>query len=97
MPIRKDWIEYNAANIAQVAEKDGVVELGDAEKNIVFIGGGTNLRKLLQDHMDGPERFEKAKYFRFEEIFMYTMRESELIQQHTRLNQKLPEYNEELF
>ena len=97
MPIRKDWIEYNPANINQVAEKDGVVELGDAEKNIVFIGSGTNLRKLLQDHMDGAERFEKAKFFRFEEHFMYTVRESELIQQFTRLNQRLPEYNEELF
>ena len=97
MPIRKDWIEYNTDNVNQVVEKDGVVELGDAEKNIVFIGSGTNLRKLLQDHMDGAERFEKAKYFRFEENFMYTLRESELIQQYTRLNQKLPEYNEELF
>ena len=97
MPIRKDWIEYNTANVTQVIEKDGVVELGDAEKNIVFIGSGPNLRKLLQEHMDGAERFEKAKFFRYEEVFMYTMRESELIQQHTRLNKKLPEYNEELF
>ena len=97
MPIRKDWIEYNTANVTQVAEKDGAVELGDAEKNIVFIGSGANLRKLLEEHLEGAERFEKAKFFRYEEIFMYTMRESELIQQHTRLNKKLPEYNEELF
>lgn len=97
MPIRKDWIEYNAQNVAQVAEKDGVVELGDADKNVVFISGGTNLRQLLQEHLDGAERFEKAKLFRYEEVFMYTVRESELIQQHTRLNKKLPEYNEELF
>ncbi len=97
MPIRKDWIEYNTDNVAQVTEKDGVVELGDAEKNIVFIGSGANLRKLLQEHMDGTERYEKAKFFRYEEIFMYTFRENELIQQYTRLNQKLPEYNEELF
>ncbi|MBI4289005.1 MAG: hypothetical protein HY671_11330 [Chloroflexi bacterium] len=97
MPIRKDWIEYNAANVSQITEKDGVVELGDAEKNVVFIGGGASLRQLLQEHLDGADRFEKAKFFRYEEVFMYTVRESELIQQHTRLNKKLPEYNEELF
>ena len=97
MPIRKDWIEYNTDNINQVVEKDGVVELGDAEKNIVFIGSGADLRKLLQEHLAGAERFEKVKFFRYEEIFMYTFRENELIQQYTRLNQKLPEYNEELF
>lgn len=97
MPIRKDWIEYKAENVAQVAETDGVVELGDGEKKIVFIGGSTNMRQLLQEHLDGEGRFEKAMFFRYEEAFMYTVRESELIQQFMRLNKKLPEYNEEIF
>lgn len=96
MPIRKDWIEYKAENVAQVAETDGVIELGDGEKNIVFIGGGTNLRQLLQEHLDGEGRFEKARSFRYEEAFMYTVRESELIQQFMRLNKRLPEYNEDI-
>lgn len=97
MPIRKEWVAYTAENVAQVPEKDGVIELGDDQNSVLFIGGTPNLRQLLQEHLDGAEKFDKAKFFRYEETFMYTVRESELIQQHTRLNKKLPDYNEELF
>ena len=97
MPIRKEWLEFTPQNVAAVTDKDGVYELGDADKNVIFIRGTANLRPTLQENLADTEPcLKKAKFFRFEEVFMYTMRESELIQQHMRLNKKLPECNEEI-
>jgi hypothetical protein len=40
---------------------------------------------------------EKACYLHYEEILMYTMRESELMQQFLQEHGRLPEGNDELF
>lgn len=97
MPIRKDWIEFTPENIARVPEKDGVYELGDSEGTVIYIAGTSNLRQGLQEKMEEDEPcFKEARFFRYEEAFMYTMRESELIQQFMRQHKRLPKCNEEV-
>ena len=96
MPIRKEWLPFNPEQVEQAPQSDGAVELGDEAGVIIYIAGTQNLRQLLQQKLQGPEAIPKAKLFRFEEHFMYTMRESELIQQFMRQNKRLPEFNEEL-
>ena len=93
-----DWLEFNAANIDAAPEKDGVYRLFNEQKNVVYIGSNSNVRKGLQEVLNsGDDWVKKAKYLHFEETLMYTMRESELIQQYLQEHGKLPEGNEDLF
>jgi len=97
LPIRKEWIELTPDNIAQVPEKDGVYELGDGDGNIIYIAGTPNLREGIREKMEEDNPcLKEARFFRYEEVFMYTMRESELIQQFIRQHKRLPKCNEEI-
>jgi hypothetical protein len=93
-----DWLEFNSANVGAAPEKDGVYRLFNEQKEVIYIGSNSNIRKGLQEVLNsGDDWVQKAKYLHFEETLMYTMRESELIQQYLQKHGKLPEGNEELF
>ena len=87
------WQEFTAENISAVPEEDGVFQLLDEQKMIIYIKGTDNLRQELEKEL---EEKEKARYFDYEETFMYTSRESELIQKFLQEHGRLPEGNEEL-
>ena len=97
MPIRKPWLEFDQDNVAQVAEVDGVYELGNENSEIILIKGAANLRQDLAQQLNSEEDYlADARYFRYEEAFQYTLRESELLQQYIRQNKRLPPGNEEV-
>jgi len=87
------WLEFNAENISTAPEKDGVVQLINEEKEIIYIKGTSNLRQELDVQLSSNQ---KARYFDYEETFMYTGRESELLQKFLQEHGKLPEGNDEL-
>jgi NADPH-dependent glutamate synthase beta subunit-like oxidoreductase/Pyruvate/2-oxoacid:ferredoxin oxidoreductase delta subunit len=93
-----EWLEFNSANVDAAPEKDGVYRLFNEQKGVIYIGSNSNIRKGLQQVLNsGDDWVQKAKYLHFEETLMYTMRESELIQQYLQEHGKLPEGNEDLF
>jgi hypothetical protein len=93
-----EWLEFNSANVDSAPEKDGVYRLFNEQKEIIYIGSNSNIRSGLQEILNsGDEWVQKARYLHFEETLMYTMRESELIQQYLQEHGKLPEGNEDLF
>jgi hypothetical protein len=93
-----DWLEFNAATVAAAPEKDGVYRLFDEHKEVIYIGSSASIRQGLQEILDsGDEWVQKARYLHYEETLMYTMRESELIQQFLQEHGRLPEGNESLF
>ncbi|MBM3156746.1 MAG: FAD-dependent oxidoreductase [Chloroflexi bacterium] len=93
-----DWQEFNAATVEAAPEKDGVFRLFDEGKEVIYIGSNASIRQGLQEILDsGDEWVGKAKYLHYEETLMYTMRESELIQQFLQEHGRLPEGNESLF
>jgi len=93
-----EWLEFNSANVDAAPEKDGVYRLFNEQKEIIYIGSNSNIRKGLQEVFNsGDDWVKEAKYLHFEETLMYTMRESELIQQYLQEHGKLPEGNEDLF
>lgn len=87
------WLEFNSPNISAVPETEGVYQLLDEKKNIVYIKGTTNLNKEIGEK---SAAYEKACYFGYEECQMYSKRESELIQQFLQQHSRMPEGNEEL-
>lgn len=84
------WLKLETPNIATVPETEGVYQLLDENKMIIYIKGAINMRKELEEQLASNQ---KAKYFVFEEAKMFTMRESELLQQFLKKYGKLPEQN----
>jgi len=85
------WLRFETANVASVPETEGVFQLLDENKMVIYIKGAINLRKELEEQLAAGNK--KAKYFVFEEAKMFTMRESELLQQFLKKYGKLPEQN----
>jgi formate dehydrogenase beta subunit len=87
------WREFNQENVAEVLETEGVYQLLDEEKNIIYIKGAMNLHRELDEQL---EVNEKARFFMYDEEPMYTKRESELLQQYMAQHGDMPEGNREL-
>ena len=92
-PKEELWIEFTSENVSQVPESEGVYQLLDEEKNVIYIKGTMNLHRELEEQL---EAYEKARYFMYEEEPMYTKRESELLQQYMAQYNQMPEGNREL-
>jgi formate dehydrogenase beta subunit len=87
------WREFNPENVGQVPETEGVYQLLDEDKSIIYIKGAMNLRRELDEQL---EVNEKARFFMYNEEPMYTKRESELLQQYMAQHGDMPEGNREL-
>jgi len=85
------WLKFETTNVAIVPETEGVFQLLDENKMVIYIKGTINLRKELEEQLTFVSK--KAKYFVYEEAKMFTMRESELLQQFLKKYGKLPEQN----
>jgi NADPH-dependent glutamate synthase beta subunit-like oxidoreductase/Pyruvate/2-oxoacid:ferredoxin oxidoreductase delta subunit len=85
------WLKFETANVASVPEAEGVFQILDENKMVIYIKGAINLRKELEEQLTTGSK--KARYFVYEEAKMFTMRESELLQQFLKKYGKLPELN----
>jgi len=84
------WIKFETAMISKIPASEGVVQLLDENKKVIYIKGAMNMRKELEEQVATNK---EAKYFLYEEAKMFTMRESELLQQFLKKHGKLPEQN----
>lgn len=65
MPIQSIWRAFRKQSLRGLPDKAGVYELGDAEKQIVYIGSSrSSIRDRLLSHKE-MKRFIPARYFRF--------------------------------
>ena len=87
------WLSFKEENVGVVPEAEGVYQLLDENKEIIYIKGTMNLKQELEQQLTANT---KAKYFIYEEAKMYTMRESELLQQYIKRYGKMPEQNVEI-
>ena len=90
-------LEFSSENASAAPETEGVIQLFDEEKKILYIAGTMNLRDALEELLSSDEPgMSKAHYFQYEENDMYSKRESELIQQFMQEHGGLPELNEDM-
>lgn len=88
-----NWLPFVEENLKLVPETEGVYQLLNGEREIICIKGTVNLKKELEQQLATNR---KAKYFLYEEAKMYTLRETELLQQFARRHGKMPEQNIEI-
>jgi len=84
------WLRFEAENVKTVPETEGVYQLLDENKMVIYIKGTMHLRKELEEQLATNP---KARYFLYEEAKMFTMRESELLQRFLKRYGRLPEQN----
>lgn len=89
-PPPEKWLEFNAENIGAMPESEGICQLYDEEKKVIYIKGCMNLREELQMQLDEGA---KACYFICEEERMFTQRENELLQNYLQEHGGLPSLN----
>ena len=87
------WLPLKEETVKAVPQTEGVYQLLDEDKEIVYIKGTMNLEQELEQHLATST---KVKYFIYEEAKMYTMRESELLQQYIKRHGKMPQQNIEI-
>jgi len=87
------WLPFKEESIKVIPETEGVYQLLNENKQTIYIKGTVNLKKELEQHLATNK---KAKYFIYEEAKMYTMRESELLQQFIKRHGRMPEQNIEI-
>src|SRR3990170_4036507 len=84
------WIKFDAENVAKVPACEGVFQLLDDQKMVVYIKGAIDLHREMEEQVAANK---EAKYFLYEEAKMFTMRESELLQQFMKKYGKMPKQN----
>jgi len=84
------WMKFDAENVTKVPECEGVFQLLDDKKMIIYIKGAINLRNELMEQISTNA---EAKLFLYVEAKMFTMRESELLQQFMKKHGKMPKQN----
>ena len=81
------WLPYDEEQINQLPETEGVFQLLDADHQILAIRGTANLR---QDLLAALADNDSASFFEFEEVKMFSLRESELIQKYIQEHGEIP-------
>ncbi|MCL5962504.1 MAG: FAD-dependent oxidoreductase [Chloroflexi bacterium] len=92
-PKEELWIEFTSDGVSQVPTSEGVYQLLDDQKEVIYIKGAMNLRRELEEQL---ELRDKARYFIYDQEPMYTKRESELLQQYMSQHGSMPEGNQDL-
>jgi NADPH-dependent glutamate synthase beta subunit-like oxidoreductase len=87
------WLPFKKESLKNVPETEGVYQLLNEKREIIYIKGTANLKRELEQQLATNA---EAKYLIYEEAKMYTMRESELLQQYIKRYGKMPEQNVEI-
>jgi formate dehydrogenase beta subunit len=87
------YLEVSDENINSIPEINGVYLLFDEKKEIIFIRGTDNIRRDLEEKL---KSVEKARFFRFEDHDMYSIRENEMLGIFLKKHGGLPEVNNEI-
>ena len=88
------WWGYYAASVSLDSDVYGVYELGDVNKEIVYVGSGKVKNRLLC-HLEKKE-FPLARYYRYSIIGgeeSSKLRESEILQEYRESMDRFPLYN----
>jgi formate dehydrogenase (NADP+) beta subunit len=86
----EQWLEMKREAIDGVPDCEGVLQLLNAQKEVLQISGTQTMRQALLEHLAAGQ----ASYFLYEEEKMYTKRESELLQNYLSQHGRLPKGND---
>ncbi len=89
-PKKGPWMDFVAGSLTSVPEMEGVYQLLDEDKTVIYIKGTRDLHQALEEQLAVNA---KARYFLYDVDPLYTKRESEVLQQHVARHGEMPEGN----
>ena len=66
MPLAIKWSEFTEENLGRVDPVYGVYELGNKDKDVIYIGQGVLSERLWAHFNSDNPCLQKAQYYRFE-------------------------------
>jgi hypothetical protein len=96
MPLAVRWSKFTYENLDRVDAVYGVYELGDKDRNIIYIGHGVLRDRLFAHKISDDPCFKKARYYRFEKTGSKEsaeQKESAEINAYEQQHGELPECN----
>ncbi len=88
---------FTSWGVSSVPESEGVYELFDTGKNLIYIGRSDNLRRRLTEHLNTSDAcIKSASYFTYEVTSRSISREQELLAEYKRIHGKYPPCNDKL-
>ena len=96
MPLAVKWSKFTDEYLERADPVYGVYELGDKDKNIIYIGQGILTERLWSHKKSHKTCFNKAQYYRFEKTGgkqRAEQRERAEMNQYERQHGNLPECN----
>lgn len=67
MPVSKRWIDFNEENLKELLNKDGVYQLANVKKEVIYIGEGKLKHNLMAQFRDSSKITADTMYFRYRE------------------------------
>lgn len=93
----KTLSSFTSWAVNSVPESEGVYQLFDSGKSLIYIGRSDNLRRRLTEHLNTTDTcIKSAAYFTYEVTWRSTQREQELLEQYKRLHGRYPRCNDQL-
>lgn len=87
------YLDYTNDNVNLLEEKEGVIQLLNAEKEVFLIKGSSNIKNTLNEFFDEGK---EAVFFTFEYDPLFSKRESELTQQYLQKHGEMPDSGDDL-
>jgi len=83
--------------VSTVPQSEGVYELFDPGKSLIYIGRSNNLRQRLTEHLNTSDAcIKSATYFAYEVTSFSYSREQGLLEEHKRIHGRLPRCNDKI-
>jgi excinuclease UvrABC nuclease subunit len=88
---------FTSWTVSSVPESEGVYELFDSGKSLIYIGRSDSLRRRLTEHLNTSDNcIKSAAYFSYEVTSSSISREQELLAEYKRIHGRYPRCNEKL-
>ena len=91
VPTKGSLKDFVAEHLTSVPETEGVYQLLDEDRAVIYIKGTRNLHQALEEQLAIND---KARYFLYDVDPLYTKRESEILQQYSARHGEMPEGNQ---
>jgi len=88
--------QFTTWTVNSVPEREGVYQLFDSSRSLIYIGRSDNIRRRLSEHLNTSDTCIKSTaYFTYEVTARSVQREQELIEEYRRLHGRYPRCNDQ--
>jgi hypothetical protein len=94
MGISSGWSSLTPMQVSRVPKEEGVYELANLSRSILYIGRSDDLNRRLQELLNTTDRcWRQAAQFRYELTSQSKQRQRELLEEYSQAHERYPPCN----